>query len=97
MATVNGRRSLEAGDRLAKYELVELLEADKLASVWVARLEQPGAPAQPVRVQVLDARVGAQLELASAYLAEARAMAKARHRKLLKVLDSGTEGSFAFS
>ncbi len=75
---------------------MESLEADDVAAVWLGRELGTTGVLRPVRVTVLDPRVGSQLELRSSFLQEAAALGKVSHRKLLPVVDAASEGSTAY-
>ena len=91
--TTTGRTPLPPGTRIGRFELVTELDRDEVSAVWAARILGQRTTARAARVQVLEPRVAADLELRTLFLREARAATKIKHPAFAPVLDAGPHGS----
>lgn len=79
----------ESFPRLAKYELLEEIGHGGMATVYRARDVRLG---REVAVKVIHRHLRESVEVATRFVAEARAVAKLRHPNIVEVFDVSDEG-----
>ena len=88
-----GPAVLSGGARLGKYELVRLLGAGGMGTVYEAVHTEIG---KRVAIKVLAPAVAAKPEARARFLREAQLTSKVRHPHAVDVTDMGTEGDQTF-